>query len=252
MCLSILVATAAQGADQARTITISTGEYPPYASKEFVHFGLVPRIVSEAFASENIEVEYRFFPWARSYELSRDGMVDATAYWYYSKERQADHIYSDPLFEDVIVWFHRKDLDFQWKKLGDLTDYRIGAVNGYTYTPEFYALIKQGILSVEFVNRDQLNYRKLVGDRIDAFPETLDTGLYYIQSNLTPAQAAHITYHPQPFSKKRTFLLAPRIKPESAELIRAFNRGLARLIADGRFQQFISESRLGGSLPPIN
>ena len=53
-----------------RTIRIATEEYPPYTSQNLNHFGIDAHIVSEAFKSQGIAVEYQFFPEARSFKLA--------------------------------------------------------------------------------------------------------------------------------------------------------------------------------------
>ena len=63
------------------TIRIATEEYPPYTSQNLNHFGIDAHIVSEAFKTQGITVEYHFFPGARSYKLARTGTYDATLPW---------------------------------------------------------------------------------------------------------------------------------------------------------------------------
>jgi len=44
------------------TIRLANGEWVPYQSKSLKHCGAVSRIVTKAFASEGITVEYEYFP----------------------------------------------------------------------------------------------------------------------------------------------------------------------------------------------
>jgi len=77
------------------TVRLSTSDYPPYNSEILKHYGLIPRIVTEAFRLEGIDVEYEFFPWKRSYLASAAGDFHGTLQWYYSPEREKEHYYSD-------------------------------------------------------------------------------------------------------------------------------------------------------------
>lgn len=234
---------------RAETVVISTGEYPPYNSESFTHFGLMPRIITEAFKSQGIEAVYQFYPWARAYEMSKAGKVDATAHWYFSEERVADHFYSDTLIEETAVWFHLKGTSFDWARLEDLGKYRIGAVRGYTYTKRFYELIQSGVLEVEFVSDDEQNYRKLLLGRIDAVPEVVDIGLYLLHTHYPPTTVAAVTQHPKAFFKATTHLLFPRGKRGSERLRDIFNKGLEYLRRRELIEKFTLESRQGLYMP---
>ena len=54
---------------RAETIVLTTGEYPPFNSVFIKHQGLMPRIVTEAFRVEDIDVLYKFYPWKRAYQI---------------------------------------------------------------------------------------------------------------------------------------------------------------------------------------
>ena len=47
-------------------IKITIGEWSPFISKELPHYGIVPHIISEIFNEAGVNVQYGFFPWARS------------------------------------------------------------------------------------------------------------------------------------------------------------------------------------------
>ena len=235
------------GADQAvpREITITTGEYAPFNSSTFKYGGFIPRIITEAFRLKGVTAHIKFYPWARAYKLSKAGEVDGTAQWYDSEERRQFHVYSDPIFKETVVWFHLKETKFDWTDLKSLKSLRIGAVHGYTYTKEFYDLIKSGDLQVQFVGDDEQNYKKLLARRIDVVPEVLDVGLYIINRNYPPETAQLYTQHAQPFFSSYTYLLMPRQKKASTTLIALFNEGLKTLRDEGMIEQYLLESREG-------
>ncbi|WP_419904996.1 substrate-binding periplasmic protein [Kiloniella sp.] len=227
------------------TITLTTGEYPPYNSESIQHNGLVPRIVTEAFRTQGVQVKYAFFPWSRAYELSKRGDYDGSAQWFYSDERAEYHYYSDVIMEETMVWFHLKDTSFNWDDLSDLKPYKIGAMKGYTYTDEFYDLIDQGELNVDFSNRIEIPYQKLLKNRIEVFPETLDIGLHVLRKNYPAETADLFTYHPKPLVKANTHLIFPIINPQSRRLLALFNRGLSLIKQNGLYEKIFLESRQG-------
>ncbi len=66
------------------------------------------RIVTEAFALEEVKIEYGFFPWGRSLEYVKLGDWDATPYWSYNKNREKDFYHSDLILDDKTVFFTSK------------------------------------------------------------------------------------------------------------------------------------------------
>jgi len=241
MLLFCLLASSAFG----QKIVLATGEFPPLNSESLKHFGLIPKIVTEAFALEGVEVEYQFYPWARAYRLSADGEVDGTAQWYLSEEREAEHFYSDPLMSEDVVWFHLKSHPFEWDGLDSLQDLEIGAIYGYTYTPEFYQAIEDKKLSVDFVSTTQQNFDKMLAKRIDIYPESIDAGYYKIFKTYPIETAMLFTNNPKPFMSTHSYLLLSRKIEGNDLLMEKFNRGLKELRDTGRYDELLLESRQG-------
>jgi len=63
------------------TIRLSNGEFLPYLSEDLKYYGVLSRIVSEAFALEDIEVKYWFFPWGRAIAVAENGAWDGSLGW---------------------------------------------------------------------------------------------------------------------------------------------------------------------------
>ncbi|MBU2711113.1 hypothetical protein [Zooshikella harenae] len=97
----------------AEKIKITIGEYSPYLAEELKFNGVAAHIVQEAFALVGINVEYGFFPWARSYEYAKFGRWDGTIIWVYTEERARDFYYSDPIIEGPAVFFHLTSTSFE-------------------------------------------------------------------------------------------------------------------------------------------
>ena len=99
--LLFITLTASQGANTSNPVVvqITTEEYAPFTSENLKRYGVFNHIVSEAFRLEGIEVEYQFFPAARSFSLAKDGKVDGTTPWAKRKGREIDFFYSDPILD---------------------------------------------------------------------------------------------------------------------------------------------------------
>ncbi len=228
---------------RAETIVLTLGEYPPLDSKQLPHYGLVPRIVTEAFGLEGITVEYEFFPWARAYSESKEGQVNGTLQWFHSEKREKDHYYSDVIMEESNVWFSLKETNFHWDTLESLKGKVVGARIGFTYTPEFYQAIEDGVFEAIFLETNLQNFKMLHSKRIDAFIENLDVGYYGLKQIDDFDKASLVTHHPKPVVVDTTHLLLSKKHVNSPYYLQKFNRGLQSLKASGRYQQFIDESR---------
>ena len=228
---------------RAETIVLTTGEYPPFNSALIKHQGLMPRIVTEAFRVEDIDVSYKFYPWKRAYQLSKHAQVQGTIQWLPSTKRAVSHYYSDPILSEQIVWFHMKTLSFSWDSLKDLKGYKICAVRGYTYNEQFYKAIDDSFLEVNFVNNNKQCLGMMLKNRIDLFPETLDVGLFQIATQYSANTVNLFTYHQKPLLTNWNYLLLPMKRQGSLRLLEKFNAGLNTMKINGTLDQYIMESR---------
>ncbi|WP_163836900.1 substrate-binding periplasmic protein [Spartinivicinus ruber] len=116
-------------------ILITAGSWPPHISRDLADYGTSTQIVSAAFASEGIDIEYRFLPWKRAFVTSLNGISDGTILWAKTSEREQNFYISDPVKVYQWVFFHLKDYDFDWKTLADLKGVMIGATRGPVEEP---------------------------------------------------------------------------------------------------------------------
>lgn len=132
----------------SRTISISTGEFPPWTGSALPHDGYVNHIIKAAFASQGVTVDFVYQPWKRAFEEARQGKFDATSYWYESAERRESMLFSDLVITNRTVFFQRRDeAEVHWKTLSDLSQYRMSATLGFTYTDDFYRAIDSKVIS---------------------------------------------------------------------------------------------------------
>ena len=217
---------------QASEIRISNGDWAPFMSPNLPHYGFVSRMVTEAFRLEGVTVQYEFFPWARAYLVAKQGTFDASISWYWNAERAQDFLFSEPIFVETQVLFHLRERPVPWKRLPELQGKRIGATLGYTYGEEFQKLESQKLLLVERTGSDEQNLRKLLADRLDAVVISKAVGERLVRS-LGDAGSARIAINDQPVNSGPLHLIFPKAKPQSAQWLNPFNRGLARLKASG-------------------
>lgn len=238
------------GVQAKDTVRLTNGEWPPYLSERFLHFGLASRIVTEAFALEGVKVEYGFFPWARSLKLAQDGDWDGSVVWRGSEERAQKFYISDEVVPDKVVFFHLKRTPFDWKTVDGLQGVRIGATVSYQYGSDFDAADAAGKLQVERAPNDETNLRKLMGERFQVFPINVDVGYYMLRLQFKEDEVALVTHHPKPVTEAPLRLLLSKKVAGNEQLMALFNRGLKRLRDSGKIDQYTTESRKGLYMGP--
>ncbi len=240
----LILNTAAAGEE---TIRLTSGEWAPHISENLKHYGVVSHIITESFASENIKVEYEFFPWKRSYILSKSGEFDGSIVWAPSLERKKDFYFTAPVIFSKKVFFHLKKYPFDWQTLDDLKGLQIGLIAQYSYGDAFDQAVKEGRLNAQYIYKDKFNLKKLLAKRIHIFAMEIDAGYSMIHSEFQPEQIDLITHHPTPLQQTPfCVIISKQINPDRAKrLVASFNIGISRLKEKGLYDQFIIESKHG-------
>ncbi|XOZ33577.1 substrate-binding periplasmic protein [Halomonadaceae bacterium KBTZ08] len=238
MALSAL----ASESSQDRTLRITNGEWPPYLGEEEPGYGIASRIVSRAFERAGYTVEYEFHPWSRSLYLARKGERAGSAVWMPSEERREDFFISRPVVVTEYVFFHRAEMPFEWRKAGDLADYRIGLTRDYVYGEVIDRVKRLGVAPTEIVSSDELNFQKLMAGRIDLFPMDRVVGQRMIHDLFEEKEAEKLTWHSHPVRRDRLHLLLSREVPGNAERIKAFNRELKAMRREGAIEHILVDA----------
>jgi len=132
----------------SKNIVITTGEWEPYTSQKYKNYGVANIIIKESFKLQNIDVQYKFYPWKRAMRYVKTGKYASSSAWTMTKRRKKDFIFSkEPIFFDKNVFIHLKDLPFKWD--GDimtLKQYRLGTSLGYQYSTKLEYAFHNNIL----------------------------------------------------------------------------------------------------------
>jgi polar amino acid transport system substrate-binding protein len=230
---------------EEQTITISSGEWPPFISEHLKHYGVAARIISESLALQNINAQYGWFPWQRTYSNVKNGIWDASAIWAETAERNKDVLFSDPVIKNTTVLFFRKETLLDWKSYEDLSGLVIGATNGYFYGGEFEQAEKSGIIIVERTTIESNNFKKLAVKRLDAVIAEIDTGYEIMRQVLRAEQIESIIVSPKIAASFTNHLIISKKIKNAEQLISTFNKGLKELTESGQVHQYMMESRKG-------
>jgi len=230
------------------TITLANGDYNPFFSETLKHYGVVSRIVKEAFFREGIKVKYVFRPWKRGLEEAAKGKWHGTVGWLKTDERLKKFYYSAPIMKPTTVFFQRKNNPIEWEKVSDLKGIKIGLITGFFYGDEFKAAEDRGVITV-IRSVDALHsFKMLINGRIDVAAAEQDVGLNILKTKFKPEKAENIEPQKKVIHSKDLFMLLSRKKSENKELIKLFNRGLSKLEVAGKIEQYWNQSRRGDYL----
>lgn len=224
------------------TVVMGVGEFAPLISKDLKHNGVISRVVEEAFKKVGVKVEYRWAPWKRVYSNVAAKSWDLAPAFSKNIDRMEEVIFSDPLFEKYIVFFHLKTFKFDWKKFEDLKDIKTGATRGYFYGDEYNEARDTGELKVEEVATDCQSLKMILSGRIQVFPLNILTGYFLIQNTLPPHEAKLFTHHPKKLAPPSpSFVIFPKSE-RGKKISKLFNKGLKMLKDEGKYRQYFQES----------
>lgn len=210
-------------------------------------YGVLAQITKEAFALESINVEFLVAPWKRGYENALSGLWHGIVGWNSTYERELAFYVSTPLLLEDVVFFHHKDLEFEWEDLRDLEGLSIGFIEGYNYGSLLKQAIDDDIVISEMTNSEEQSIKMLHKQRFNLWPCEVDVGLFLINSFLPFEQAEEIIFHRKPIMVSDLCLLLSRKNPENRNNAILFEKGLKSLKESGRYNELLREY-LPGSL----
>jgi len=217
-------------------VKIAIGNWEPFTSKRDKNANMSELIVREAFKLENIDVQFEYFPWKRSYENVLNARYIGTFPWAKTEEREKNFIINkEPIFKEKTVFFHLKDLDFTWNTYDDLKKYRVGGVIGY-FQAEM--LEKHGV-KIDYVGTEDLNYKKVLKRRIQIYPTSFFVGYFQINKLFGPVKSALFTNHPKPLTENNFYMLFSKKHPDSKVLSDKLDNGLKKLKAGGQYEKIV-------------
>jgi len=225
----------------ADKVRMALMDYAPLIGENMKGYGIEPAIVTAAFKQVNIDVEYDFFPPARTFKAAEEGIYDGTVGWVWSEEREKSFYYSDPIFEASLVLFHLKSFVFDWETMDDLKGIPIGITAKNYYGPTFHEALDAGKLTIDEASKDAIQFEKLLRHRIKLLPMNVYTGHYMVREQHDSETAALFIHHPRPLKTSVYHVLFSRAVKENAARVDLFNQGLRQLQASGEYDRIIEE-----------
>lgn len=224
---------------ESHTVTVVTGEWPPYVTRTAPDYGPMAQVIDRAFNRAGYKVKYTFQPWKRSKKEVLEGDADVLMPAYCSPDRSKVYLCSDAVITGKLVLFHRSDMPFAWKSVEDLRGYRIGGTLGYYYGEAFEAAEKRGELKILRIASDETNMRLLMKGRIELYPQDKAVGFAMLHNLFPKNRWSDITCDETPLHKQSLHLLFTRATPRGEKLKRIFNKGLMQLRHTGELAQIM-------------
>ncbi|WP_230927193.1 substrate-binding periplasmic protein [Pseudomonas wenzhouensis] len=236
---------------ELKTLRIGTGDWAPYVEQGRTDGGALARLVRAVFAESGYAVEFVFYPWDRNVLMLQRGALHAIMPYNCSPSRLDYGVCSDPLVRGEVVFFHHRDLAFDWQDIDDLQPYRIGTTLGYSYGSVFDEAMQLERLQVEQSSREDVSFRLLELKRIDLHPQDRAVGYAMLRRQFPGGE---ITHHPRRLNREPLRLLFRKDDRQNAQLLRQFNAGLRRFVENGdleRLQQALNTGNADDWQPTI-
>ncbi|GAA5175167.1 transporter substrate-binding domain-containing protein [Niveibacterium umoris] len=213
---------------QAAEPVLVTGDgYPPYADQALPGGGLATQRVMAAFRQGGMAPTLAWLPWARGYKLTELGQYDATFPYVRTPEREATCLYSEPILLVPHFIYGRPGDPRLEAGLAALPTGRLCIPFGWAGPPEVQRLVGEGQIVPERPATLGACARMVLLDRADLVIASPDLMRAALQETGLGADA--LMAGKRSVGTLSLHLIAPRSRAGSAELIRRFNAGLARL-----------------------
>lgn len=227
----------------AKQFTVLTGEWFPYVSETLDGGGPMACIILTAVEAAGHSVCFVFKPWPRNEIEVQSGAALATFPWSRTESFEKTCFVSEPLGFHRMVFFYLKDKlpDWDYTGLEDLKRLRVGGSKGYAYVEIFE---KAGIRA-DYAQDVGKSFAKLLGDRVDVVPESEVVGWTTLErwhlKDFDRVAVARTPLFVQPLH-----LMISNTHPDAGEFQEVFQRGLAIIKEDGRYEELLLR---GGCVP---
>ena len=238
LLLSLLLACAL--GVQAGELRLVTGDdYAPFTDRKLPGGGLLTQVVMAALAEQQQTARLDWRPWMRGYKMAQAAEYDGTFPYIRTPEREADFLYSEPLYRVQQHIFSRSNETYEPEQLSALRGKRFCYPLGWQPPKALQEMVERGELTRHEPSGLDECARLLLLRRDDFFVADARLG----ETSLQLSGAARDQFHRSEgiFPSNALHLLIPRRHPQAHALLNEFNRGLASLHSSGRYQKLLEQ-----------
>lgn len=222
-------------AENTSNFTIVFEEYPPYEYMENGEaHGYNVDIIREAFSRMGIFPRFEAMSWKRGLFELKNGSILALSCGFKNPEREQFAMFPrNYLHLETNAVFVRKDND-SIKSLEDLKYRTVGAVEGYTYGPDFDHL--PGV-RFDKVSSNPLLVRMLAENRVDAIAGNVRV-IHYLSHHFDVQDKIRPVFE---ISRAPLYLMFSRmLGKKSSYLVQRFDQAMDAMKADGTLERMRS------------
>jgi polar amino acid transport system substrate-binding protein len=173
-----------------------------------------------------------YLPWVRAEQRLERGGADLLINCWRTEARAKRYLFSRPFARNRLLFMQRAGESFVFAGQESLKGKTVGTIRGYGYTDAFMA---DTSIRREEVTNFKDNVRKLVSGRVDLIIE--DELVARTQLEQLPADlAGQVAFIEPPLVTNDLYVVAYPDNPGAQDIIRAFDAGLAAMIADGSYK----------------
>ncbi|MCG7495711.1 transporter substrate-binding domain-containing protein [Vibrio sp. Of7-15] len=221
----------------ARQISMETTSWEPFYNDTLLNNGVIVEIVNRAFQRVGHDTAVRFVVWRRAMRNVKAGDVDVLVGAYYTKERDKNYRFSDPIFDIDIGFIALKSLNLtHYRKLDDLKGYSIGIGDDWSYGEEF----DKAPLKKETVISSTQNVKKLFRNRVDLIAMAIPV-FHYERNMLKHNKNDEIVILSPLITSQPLHIMVGRNLKDGVQIIEDFNRGLKAIKADGTYDHLLKK-----------
>jgi len=215
-----------------------TTDWAPYYASTLDSGGVIAELVHAAFQRAGHESSVSWYSWITAMKIAKNGSADAVLGAYYSEERAEVFNYSDPIFSVDVGLIALKSLNVEkYKGLRSLKPYSIGVMRGWVYTKEFD---NADYLNKFLVVNQIFAVRMLFAKQIDIVAASTSV-FKHEEKFLTDIKGEEAVVLNPLLDSKPLYIIVSKKIPNSLELVKSFNAGLASIRADGTFQKILDK-----------
>lgn len=187
LCLLLLFPLQAMAEHAPKTLHLGCVEWPPYISRSLPDQGYLADISRLITQQANIDLNVEIKPWKRVVKEVSDGRLDGSVCMFKTSERQKlMHFVEPPILMEKTVLFHRDDYKPEVHSLEDLSQIRLGILDGAGYQSDSYLRSHPNLVHVSSI--DSL-FRMLAKGRVDLILAEYRNGMSIIEK--TPIVEGH-------------------------------------------------------------
>ncbi|OYU45392.1 MAG: hypothetical protein CFE44_07725 [Burkholderiales bacterium PBB4] len=228
-----LVGLTGAGQALAEPVPLAAGEYPPLTGESEPGGGLLSRVVLAAYATQGDGVRVTYLPWQRGFNETRSGFYTGTYPYVKNAEREAEFLYSAPLFADHIRLFglQATELPVQWahkavcvplghslQQIQSFVTMRFARLERPATVGHCFQLLQLGrvhaVWASETVAEQVTRQLRATGLRYKPLQEEVDYSVEY-------------------------YLIVPKVHPDAAGVIQRFNSGLTHIRKSGVYKKIM-------------